>query len=188
MPNSVMPETRVYEVEGVRIEYLTYPTLRSRLIEQALRAAYEKPSPTADDPDAGSVPREVFAFYRAMPSIVSVVLPETPPLWGVFLKGMIEANDWLEDPVRDFRHMRAYAPEMVVYHAFNGHEETREKVMAAPTELQSSLTPVDEFDEALTPEQKDAKKKTLIIGGASSTPKSSPARGARSAAPTRTKR
>lgn len=186
--DSIMPGTRVYVHEGVEITYLTYDTIKNYIVEKAVRAEYAVPTPTEDDPTAVTLRTEPYLFYRAMPSIVSVTLPETPPIWAVYLKQMIERLNWLDDPVKDFKQLERFAPTDTLIIASRGHQETREKALAAPSELQGPLIPVDEFDETITPEEKDAKKKTTRAAGPSLTRKSLPAPAKRSVAPMQTKR
>lgn len=184
----LMPETRVHEVDGVKMTFLTYDTLKSFVVESVMRRAYERPAPTPENPKATGVTTEVFGFWKSMPALVSVDLPEIAPRWAVMLKKMIDSPDWLEDPVKDFKQIERFAPPESLYNATNGYFATREKVLAAPDGLQGSLIPPDEFDDTLTDEQKAVKKKTSTLAGHSSTKRSSSAHAKRSAAPTRTKR
>lgn len=184
----LMPETRVYEVGGVKMTFLTYDTLKSFVVETVMRRTYERPAPTPENPNARGIPNEAWGFSKAMPALISVELPGVPPRWAVMLKTMIDSHDWLEDPVKDFKQIERFAPPETLYNTTEGYYATREKVMAAPDDLKSPLIPVDEFDDTLTDEEKVAKKKTSSGAGPSSTPRSSNAHERRSAAPTRTRR
>lgn len=182
MSNLVMPETRAYTFDdGVCIEYLTYTTLKAIIVEKLCLEGLGIPGTDKNR----NVRSEVYMFYRGMPAIVRVSLPENPPAWGVVLKSVVETSEWLDDPVKDFRQLERFAPAEVILNAYEGYNKTREKALAAPIELTSPLIPVDEFDDTISEEEKQAKKKTSNGAGRSLTKRSSNGRAARSAAPTR---
>src|SRR5688500_13145660 len=102
---TLMPETRVWEKQGVRITYLCYDTMLSVKVQSALRDAYLYDAPTEDDPKRREIPTDVYIFYKAMPAVIAVELVDDAPLWGQILKREIESASWLNNPVADFKRL-----------------------------------------------------------------------------------
>lgn len=136
MNNALMPRTKIYEKDGVSIEYLTYDTMLKSRVQLLLRAAYEYPAPQEGYPDRKEVPTAVYVFYTAMPCIVGIKTVDVPPEWGRMLKAEVESPTWLNDPIADFKRMERFAPEDLLLQAYAGFKDTRETAYVAPPELQ----------------------------------------------------
>jgi hypothetical protein len=134
---ALMPEEKTWEKEGVSIIFLPYENTLSVIVQAAMRQAYLYDAPTDADPDRKEIPTMVYMFYKAMPLILSVSLSEDAPRWGRFLKDMVESPTWLQNPVSDYKQIEKRADANLLFDCYAGFNETREKVFAAPPELQS---------------------------------------------------
>lgn len=164
-----MDREKVWVKDGVEITYLPFQSMLGLKVSRLLRAAYEYPLPTAENPDRKALPTEVYAFEQAMPCVLRVKLPENAPPWASILKEAVESPDWLKDPVSDFLRIERRSPPETIFNTYEGYEATREQQLRAPVELQKPLPhPPSMHDEDVPLEERIAKKKSTTASGASS--------------------
>jgi hypothetical protein len=180
---TLMPETRVWEKQGVKITFLCYVTMLSLKVQNALREVYLYDAPTPENPQRQAVPVYVFAFYEAMPLIMSVELPDDAPLWGQILKRMIESPTWLSNPVADYKMIERTAPDQLLTNCYDGFKATRESAYIAPEEIRAG-EPQHPQPDPVTGEVDQAAlnftQSSTPNGGAPLTVMPSPKQGARS--------